>query len=140
VVSNSPSDHAVALRVVAASEPGSYEVRAELVKFSPVVRTGVVLAGGGTTTVDLVMSIGALSEEVAVRTQAPLLEPSKAELRRMVSLQEIDSLPISRRNFVDFVKMSSGVAAGRENVGGGAFKEPDVGVGSAAAPRLSFAA
>ena len=80
MVSNSPSDHAVALRVVAASEPGSYEVRAELVKFSPVVRTGVVLAGGGTTTVDLVMSIGALSEEVAVRTQAPLLEPSKAEL------------------------------------------------------------
>src|SRR5262249_39690338 len=30
-------------------------------------------------------------------------------------------------------------AIGRENVGGGAFKEPDVGVGSAAAPRLSFA-
>ena len=39
---------------------------------------------------------------------------------------------------MDFVKLSSGVALGRENVGGGAFKEPDVGVGSAAAPRLSF--
>ena len=36
------------------------------------------------------------------------------------------------------MKLSSGVALGRENVGGGAFKEPDVGVGSAAAPRLSF--
>ena len=29
-----------------------------------------------------------------------------------------------------------GVAPGRENTGGGAFKEPDAGVGSAAAPRL----
>jgi hypothetical protein len=56
----------------------------------------------------------------------------------VVTTQEIESLPISGRNFVDFVKLSSGVALGRENVGGGAFKEPDVGVGSAAAPRLSF--
>jgi hypothetical protein len=47
-----------------------------------------------------------------------------------VSTVEIESLPISGRNFVDFVKLSSGVAAGRENVGGGAFR-PDVGVGSA---------
>jgi outer membrane receptor protein involved in Fe transport len=47
-------------------------------------------------------------------------------------------LPNIGRNFVDFVKLSTGVAPGRENVGGGAFKEPDVGVGSAAAPRLTF--
>ena len=39
---------------------------------------------------------------------------------------------------MDFVKLSSGVAIGRENVGGGPFKEPDTGVGAAAAPRLSF--
>jgi hypothetical protein len=123
---------------VAVLEPGSYEVRAELVRFNPVVRTGVGLTVGGTTTVDLVMNVGALSEEVAVRTEAPLIEPSKAELSRVVSTEEINSLPISGRNFVDFVKLSSGVAAGRENVGGGAFKEPDVGVGSAAVPRLSF--
>src|SRR5204863_5490118 len=42
------------------------------------------------------------------------------------------------RNFVDFAKLSSGVAPGRENTGGGAFKEPDAGVGAAAAPRLTF--
>jgi hypothetical protein len=36
------------------------------------------------------------------------------------------------------VKLSSGVAIGRENIGGGAFKEADTGVGVAAAPRLSF--
>ncbi|HEY6399817.1 MAG TPA: TonB-dependent receptor, partial [Blastocatellia bacterium] len=46
--------------------------------------------------------------------------------------------PIIGRNFVDFAKLSSGVAPGRENTGGGAFKEPDAGVGSAAAPRLTF--
>jgi len=80
-----------------------------------------------------------VADQVTVVGEVPLIEASKAELSRVVTATEIESLPISGRNFVDFVKMSSGVVNGRENVGGGAFKEPDVGVGSAAAPRLSFA-
>jgi hypothetical protein len=124
---------------IPAVEPGDYQVRAELSNFKTAVRTGIVVTVGGTTDADLSMSIGALTEEVTVRTEAPLIERSKVELSRVVTTVEIESLPISGRNFVDFVKLSSGVANGRENVGGGAFKEPDVGVGSAAAPRLSFA-
>ena len=50
----------------------------------------------------------------------------------MIGRQEIESLPNIGRNFVDFVKLSSGVSLGRENVGGGPFKEPDVGVGAVA--------
>jgi hypothetical protein len=124
---------------IAALDPGEYEIRAELSSFKAAVRTGVVLAVGGTTETDLIMTLGAVTEEVTVRSEVPLIEPARMDLSRVVTTAEIQSLPISGRNFVDFVKLSSGVAAGRENVGGGAFKEPDVGVGSAAAPRLSFA-
>jgi hypothetical protein len=123
---------------IAALEPGEYEVRAELGGFRPVVRTGVILTVGGTTEADITLSLGAIAEEVTVVAETPLIEPSAVEMSRVVRSAEIESLPISGRNFVDFVKLSSGVAVGRENVGGGAFKEPDVGVGSAAAPRLSF--
>jgi hypothetical protein len=123
---------------VTALDPGEYEVRAELANFRSAVRTGVILTVGGTTDVEIGMSVGAITEQVTVVTQAPLIETSAVEMSRVVSAAEIESLPISGRNFVDFVKLSSGVAVGRENVGGGAFKEPDVGVGSAAAPRLSF--
>jgi outer membrane receptor protein involved in Fe transport len=119
-------------------EPGDYELRAALSGFRTVVRSGLVVTVGGTTESDLEMSVGQVAEEVTVRTDTPLIEPTKVELSRVVTTREIESLPISGRNFVDFVKLSSGVALGRENVGGGAFKEPDVGVGSAAAPRLSF--
>src|SRR5262245_48640302 len=122
----------------AALEPGVYEVRAELARFKTAIRTGVVLTVGGTTDADVTMSLGQIAEQVTVGAEAPLIESAKTELSRVVSRIEIESLPISGRNFVDFVKLSSGVATGRENVGGGAFKEPDVGVGSAAAPRLSF--
>jgi outer membrane receptor protein involved in Fe transport len=122
----------------AALDPGVYEVRAELANFKTAVHTGVVLSVGGTTDTDVKMSLGQIAEQVTVGAELPLIESAKTELSRVVRAVEIASLPISGRNFVDFVKLSSGVASGRENVGGGAFKEPDVGVGSAAAPRLSF--
>jgi outer membrane receptor protein involved in Fe transport len=79
-----------------------------------------------------------VTEVVEIKQEEPLIEPTKAELSRVVNERSIESLPIIGRNFVDFVKLSSGVAPGRENTGGGAFKEPDAGVGSAAAPRLTF--
>src|SRR4030095_473928 len=79
-----------------------------------------------------------MSEVVQVKQEEPLIETTQAEVSRVVNEQAIESLPIIGRNFVDFAKLSSGVAPGRENVGGGAFKEPDTGVGSAAAPRLTF--
>jgi Carboxypeptidase regulatory-like domain len=123
---------------IAALDPGEYELRVELASFKTAVRPHVVLTVGGTTEADVEMSLGPIAEQVTVATDAPLVEPAKAELSRVVTTVEIESLPISGRNFVDFVKLSSGVASGRENIGGGAFKEPDVGVGSAAAPRLSF--
>jgi hypothetical protein len=109
-----------------------------LTGFRTAVRSGVVVTVGGTADADVEMSVGQVAEEVTVRTEPPPIEPTKVELSRVVTMREIESLPISGRNVVDFVKLSSGVALGRENVGGGAFKEPDVGVGAAAAPRLSF--
>ena len=102
------------------------------------MQRGVVLTVGGTTRLDLTVQVGAITEVVEVRNEEPLVETTRAEISRVVNQQEIESLPIIGRNFVDFVKLSTGVAQGRENVGGGAFKEPDLGVGVAAAPRLTF--
>src|SRR5262249_37806753 len=108
--------------------PGQYEVRAEKAGFQTAVQSGVILAVGGTTVVDLTVQVGAVSEVVEVTAAEPLVETTKAELSRVVDDLSIASLPIIGRNFVDFVKLSTAVASGRENVGGGAFKEPDIGV------------
>jgi hypothetical protein len=119
-------------------EPGNYELRAEAAGFRTEVKSGVVLTVGGSSQIDLSMRVGTATEVVSVTDQAPLIETSKAEISDVINEQAIESLPNIGRNFVDFVKLSSGVAPGRENTGGGAFKEPDAGVGSAAAPRLTF--
>ena len=118
--------------------PGQYEVRAERAGFKTAAQSGVILTVGGAVVLDLAVQIGEVSEVVEIRQEEPLIEPTKAELSRVVNERSIESLPIIGRNFVDFAKLASGVAPGRENTGGGAFKEPDAGVGSAAAPRLTF--
>jgi Carboxypeptidase regulatory-like domain/TonB dependent receptor-like, beta-barrel len=120
-------------------DPGTYELRAEHPGFKAVIQKGVVLTVGGSTALDLTLQVGAANETVTVTAAEPLIETSGANLSRVVDQQTIESLPILGRNFVDFAELSSGVAPGRENEGGGAFKEPDTGVGQAAAPRLSFA-
>src|SRR5215510_5489695 len=118
--------------------PGQYEVRAERAGFKTAAQSGVILTVGGAAVLDMIVQIGEVSEVVEVKQEEPLIEPTKAELSRVVNERSIESLPIIGRNFVDFAKLASGVAPGRENTGGGAFKEPDAGVGSAAAPRLTF--
>jgi hypothetical protein len=119
-------------------EPATYEIRAESGGFSTELKSGVVVSVGGAAQVDLTLKVGSATEIITVTDQAPLIEPSKAEVSSVITEQTIQSLPNIGRNFVDFVKLSSGVAPGRENTGGGAFKEPDAGVGSSAAPRLTF--
>ena len=63
------------------------------------VRTGVVLTVGGSTQVDLTMNLGTVSEVVTVRSEAPLIEPGRMDLSRVVTTTEIQSLPISGRNW-----------------------------------------
>src|SRR5215510_7330400 len=117
--------------------PGQYEIRAQHEGFAA-AQSSVTLTIGGAAILDLILQIGNMSQVLVVKQDALLIEPTKAEVSRVVNKQAIESLPIIGRNFVDFAKLSSGVAPGRENTGGGAFKEPDTGVGSAAAPRLTF--
>jgi hypothetical protein len=119
-------------------EPGPYELRVEAPGFRTVVRGGIVLTVGGSSEADVSLELGVVTDVVTVTQEVPLIDTSKAEVSRVVTGSSIESLPIIGRNFVDFAKLSSGVAPGRENTGGGAFKEPDAGVGVSAAPRLSF--
>ena len=118
--------------------PGQYELRAEHAGFKITVQSSVLLTVASAVVADLTLQVGTVAETVEVKEEDPLVETTKAEVSRVVNQQSIESLPIIGRNFVDFAKLSSGVAPGRENTGGGAFKEPDAGVGSAAAPRLTF--
>src|SRR5262249_56235640 len=120
--------------------PGQYEVRAERNGFKTAAQSGVILTVGGASVLDLTVQIGEVSEVVEVKQEEPLIEPTKAELSRVVNQRSIESLPIIGRNFVDFAKLSSGVAPGRENTGGGGLTAPAARHAAPAAPPIPFSA
>lgn len=124
--------------LVTTLDAGTYQLRAEKSGFKTAVLDQVAVTVGGSVVADLELTVGQVSERVTVQAEALLIEPENPEVSRVVARREIESLPVGGRNFVDFAKLSSNVVLGRENVGGGAFKEPDAGVGASAVPRLSF--
>ncbi len=95
----------------------------------------LVLGGSQEIPIDLPIANGGIVCELTVSTSSsgPI-----SSISNVFQERAIQNLPLPGRNFVDFVKLSPGVAPGRENVGGGPFKEPDVAAGSAAVPRISF--
>ncbi|MBO0719711.1 MAG: TonB-dependent receptor, partial [Blastocatellia bacterium] len=93
---------------------------------------------GGTTVRDVQMEVGGISDKMDIDVKNPYMETNKVDMSRIVDEDEIQKLPNIGRNFVDFVKLASPVTMGRENITAGVFKEPDIGVGSVAVPRLSF--
>jgi Carboxypeptidase regulatory-like domain/TonB dependent receptor len=117
-------------------EPGDYELQAEKHGFD-IVLSRVSLAVAEAATLDLQMKVGTVKEQIEVSAR-PLVDPAETGIDYVVGNREIQSLPNIGRNFVEFVKLDAEVHGGRENIGGGAFKEPDAGVGVSAVPRLSF--
>src|SRR6185295_5783843 len=117
--------------------PGEYFLRATASGFPPLVVEAIVLSVGGTTVLGISMT-SADQREFVVTFRVAAIDRTTGDQSRIVHRREIDRLPNRGRNFVDFVKLTGAAAPGRENVGGGPFKEPDTGVGASAVPRLSF--
>ena len=118
--------------------PATYEVQVRATGFQTALQSRVQLNVGGSVTDDVPLAIGNVDQVIQVTTDQRDVDTSEADVSQVVGQHEIDNLPNIGRNFVNFVKLDSSIRIGRENVGGGPFKEPDVGVGVAAVPRLSF--
>jgi hypothetical protein len=102
---------------VAALPPGTYEVRAELQGFATLRRTGLVITIGQEATVNLALPLATVEETVTVSAAVPLVETTRNALGTTVSRAELDSLPLSGRNFAGLTTLSPGVTG----VGGGGF-------------------
>lgn len=102
---------------VAALAPGAYEVRADLQGFASLVRSGLVLTIGQEATINIQLKLASLEETVTVTGAVPLVETTRNVLGTTVSRSELDSLPLSGRNFANLTTLSPGVTG----VGGGGF-------------------
>ena len=90
--------------------PGEYVVSAELMGFTKLERRGVLVRAGLNIALDLVMTLGAMTETLEVRGDAPMLDVANPVQAVNIEGQLQRALPTSsRRDYTDFLEMTPGM-------------------------------
>ncbi len=95
--------------IVGGIVPGRYEVSAELQGFKKVLRRDVELELGKTTSIDVPLEVGQLSETVNVSAESPLVDVTSKEVGGNITGRELVDLPSINRNFVGFIGLLPGI-------------------------------
>jgi hypothetical protein len=108
VVVNTVSDSA-GLYSAPYLNPGSYIVTAKAPGFKTFLRENLVLSVGDTVQADVLLEIGAVSEQLVVTDETPLLETAKADRGTLVDQRSVAELPLNGRNPFMLAKIVAGV-------------------------------
>ena len=88
---------------------GVWELSAELPGFRRAVQTGVILEIGRTLDLRFSLSLGLLTEEVAVLASAPLLQTTTAEISDVIDNRAVVQIPLNGRQFLQLAQLSDAV-------------------------------
>src|SRR6185503_7941108 len=72
-------------------------------------RTGLVLTVGQKLNLDVSLSVGGASATINVTAEAPIVETTRTNVSGSVGEQQVRSLPVNGRNFLDFATLTPGV-------------------------------
>src|SRR5262249_7322885 len=90
--------------------PGVYDVKIEVNGFNSQIKRGVTLTVGQTLTLNFDLTLGGPKESIFVETDEPLVEPERTHQASTITQRPINNLPINGRNFLDFARLTPGVA------------------------------
>ena len=89
---------------------GPYEVTAALEGFATLVRDGLQVTVGKTINLALTMQISATEDRIVVTAEAPLIETTETANSVRFDREVVDGLPNNGRDFLEFTKLTPGVA------------------------------
>lgn len=98
-----------------ALQAGSYEVRGQMKGFRQVVREAEVLTGS-TTTVDLSLVVGEVTEVVNVEGTASQIEYESHKVDGVIQRVQIENLPLNGRSFLQLAFLEPGVGVGTQSL------------------------
>src|SRR5215471_369145 len=116
--------------------PGVYQMAAEAAGFTLLERTATVEAGT-TTTVNLTLQVGGVSEKLMVNDAAPLIHYEHHQVGGLVNRAQIENLPLNGRNFLDLAKLEPGVT-GPVRASNNRLLVPVLGAGVISSPRIGY--
>jgi hypothetical protein len=89
-------------------QPGSYEVAIEQTGFKKYLRKGINVEIAQTSRLDIPLQVGAISEEIQVTGQSPLVHSTTAELGQVIQMKQIQGLPLNGRFFEHLISLTPG--------------------------------
>lgn len=101
--------NAEGLYTLPALKIGHYRVTAELSGFKRAVADSVEVSAQSRVRVDLHLELGAMTEEVSVSADAPMLQTETSSLAHVLREDEIKELPLNGRNFQQLAVLAAGV-------------------------------
>src|SRR5581483_8468726 len=89
--------------------PGIYTVRVEAQGFATKLLEEVRVQVGETVTLNPTLDVGAVSTELTVSAEVPVVETSRTEQATRIGTERIDNLPINQRNYLQLALLAPGV-------------------------------
>ena len=98
--------------VIAALDPGEYDLRAEHDGFSPSIREHLALQIGEQVEVTFSLELAPVEQTVRVEANAPVVNPSQTAVSTIVGARQIEQLPLNGRRFIELAALAAGVTTG----------------------------
>jgi hypothetical protein len=93
---------------VANLQPGSYSITINGSGFTPFTQDGIVVEVGRETSLDIALSIGAVTGSVDVTAEAPVINTTQQDFSSNFNQTSINELPINGRRWSNFALLSPG--------------------------------
>ena len=103
---------AAGVAVIPGLPAGNYQLKVESDQFSSYQAT-LTLAVGQNASVAVTLGIKTVQENVEVQETVQGVDSQKSEVSQVIDTQKISDLPISGRDFIDFVLLTPSVNVGR---------------------------
>ncbi len=98
--------------------PGRYRIEVEKQGFSKAVVAAVEVFTSSTSSVDIELKVGSVSESITVREDAPLLTADSAQVNTTVENSLIMELPFAERSSISAALLSPGITGDPQYPGG----------------------
>jgi len=88
---------------------GTYKVIAEAAGFKTETRENILLRVQDRINLDFEMAVGAVSENVVVSAEAPVVQSETSSLGQVISSNQITELPLNGRDYIQLATLTTGV-------------------------------
>ncbi|MBV9082268.1 MAG: carboxypeptidase regulatory-like domain-containing protein, partial [Acidobacteriaceae bacterium] len=89
---------------------GVYSVTVQKAGFETQKHTDVAIDAGTEAVIDAELRVGATSTSIEVRGGAPVVEPARTNIGRVITHTEVDNLPLTSRNPYNFILFQPGIS------------------------------